>query len=165
MKFELFSNGDSWARGCGQNTPYGWRVHLVDATCRLAVAAVLVGCLVAPASATPVFNKEWKAKFLGSDADENLVSAAKKAKCNVCHVNRKNKKKDEGKNEYGKAISKFLSAKDFKTAKVRANPKEAREKILAGFEEANKLESKDGEVFGAKIKAGELPATDAGLKK
>jgi hypothetical protein len=59
-------------------------------------------------------------------------------------------------------VQKYLKAKDFPKDYLKENPEEAKEKILAGFKKANELKSKDGEVFGTKIKNNELPATDSG---
>ena len=116
-----------------------------------------------PAMAITEFNKQWKAKFLSEDASAEFKRAAKKAGCNVCHVKGKKKKAKDSRNEYGRAINEFLKAKDFPKAYVKANPEEAKKKILAGFEEAGKKESADNKKFGEKIENGELPATDAGI--
>jgi hypothetical protein len=137
--------------------------------------AVLIGCMMfmtAPAMfmtteamATSVFNKQWKAKHTGDDseASKEFKTAAKKAGCNICHVKGKKKKDKDSRNEYGRAVNKTLKAKDFPKAYVKANPEEAKQKILEGFKKAAEAESKDGKKFGEKIKNNELPATDAGI--
>lgn len=127
--------------------------------------AVIFGCfflLVSPAMATSEFSKQWKNKFLsGDDVSEDFVKAGRKAGCYICHVKGEDKKKVR--NEYGQALQKFLKSKDFPKEWVKANPEEAKKKILEGFKKANELKSKDEKAFGEKIKNGELPATDAGL--
>ena len=126
--------------------------------------ALALGCLMLmamPAMAITEFNKQWKAEFLGEDASAEFKRAAKKAGCNVCHVKGKKKKDKDSRNEYGRAINEILKAKDFPKDYVKANPEEAKKKILEGFKKAGEKKSKDEKVFGEKIKNGELPATDA----
>src|SRR5262245_31063721 len=60
---------------------------------------------VESASALPPFNKEWTAKYVDGNGNAKFVEAVGTAKCNVCHVG--TSKKDR--NEYGKAVSKFLT--------------------------------------------------------
>ncbi len=126
---------------------------------------IVFGCLMmfaSPAMAISEFGKQWKEKFLGGEeVDEDFKRAGRKAGCYVCHVKGEDKKKVR--NEYGTAVMKFLKAKDFPKDYVKANPEEAKKKILEGFKKAGELESKDGKKFGEKIKNNELPATDAGL--
>ncbi len=125
-------------------------------------AALLVGCFwlfASPVFATNEFSKEWKLSYAGDDAPAEFVSAVRKAGCNVCHV--KGGKKEE-RNEYGRSLKEFLNKEDYSKEKLAANPELAKE-IIAGFKKAGEKKSADGKAFAAKIKAGELPATDAGL--
>lgn len=129
---------------------------------RLALMFGLLACFSTPSFAISEFGKQFKAQILESEtASDEFKTDVKKAGCNACHV--KGEKKDEARNEYGVAIGKFLDHKDFSKEYLKANPEEAKAKILAGFEKANELKSKDGRTFGEKLKANELPATDAGL--
>ena len=125
---------------------------------------VVFGCLMfiaSPAMAISEFGKQWKNEFLGGeDVDEDFKKAGRKAGCYVCHVKGEDKKKVR--NEYGKALMKYLKAEDFPKDYVKANPEEAKKKILEGFKKAGEHESKDGKKFSAKIKENQLPATDAG---
>lgn len=127
--------------------------------------ALMFGCLLllaSPAMAIGEFGKQWKEKYTtGDDVSAEFKSAAKKANCNICHVNKEDKKKVR--NEYGQALHKFLKAEDFPKDYVKANPEEAQKKIFEGFDKAAELMSKDGKKFGDKIKEGELPATDSGI--
>tara|TARA_R110002049_G_scaffold2750_8_gene22135 strand:+ start:47587 stop:47925 length:339 start_codon:yes stop_codon:yes gene_type:complete len=107
------------------------------------------------------FGKQWKNEYLGEGADEDFVKVGRKAGCYVCHVKGEDKKKVR--NEYGSAVHEFLKAKDFPKEYIKANPDEAKEKILEGFKKAGEKKSKDGKSFAEKIKNNELPATDAGL--
>lgn len=130
---------------------------------------VLFGCLAytaatlifAPsAMAISAFNKQWKADYLGEDAPEDLKAAGKKAGCYVCHV--KGEKKTV-RNEYGDAVHKLLKKEDFSKEYLKEKPEEAAEKMTEGFKKAGEAKSSDGKAFAAKIAAGELPATNAGL--
>jgi hypothetical protein len=127
--------------------------------------AVLMGCLLmfaTPAMAISEFSKQWKAEYLGEEADEDFVKVGRKAGCYVCHVKGEDKKKVR--NEYGEALHKYLDSEDFPKDWVKENPEEAKQKILEGFKKAADHMSKDGKKFGDKIKNNELPATDAGLE-
>ena len=118
--------------------------------------------LASPAMAISEFSKQWKNHYLGGeDVDEEFQKAGRKAGCYVCHVKGEDKKKFR--NEYGQTVKKYLKAEDFSKEYVKANPDEAKAKILEGFKKAAEHESKDGKKFGDKIKNNELPATDAGL--
>ncbi len=126
--------------------------------------AMLLGCLLlfaTPAMGISEFSKQWKNEYLGEEASDEFKKKGRKAGCYICHV--KGKKKDEARNEYGKAMHKFLDSKDFPKDWVKENPEEAKKKILEGIKKTNEMKSSDGKTFGEKIKAGELPATDAGL--
>lgn len=127
--------------------------------------AILFGCfaiLAGPALATSDFNKQWKEKYLsGDDVDEDFVKTARKHGCYICHVKGEDKKKVR--NEYGQAIHKFLKAEDFPKDWIKENPEEFQKKVYEGLDKAGELKSKDGKTFAAKIKANEVPATDAGM--
>lgn len=128
---------------------------------RMALLMGILVCMATPSFAISEFGKQFKAMVEESDASEDFKKSVKKAGCNVCHV--KGEKKDEARNEYGNAVHKFLDGEDFPKDYIKDNPDEAKAKILEGFKKASELKSKDGKAFGEKIKAGELPATDAGI--
>lgn len=128
---------------------------------RVALMALTVALLSTPAYAITEFNKQWKGKYLGDDTPGDFLTAGRKAGCNVCHVKGEDKK--EVRNEYGAAVMKFLKAEDFPKDRIKEEPEKVKEEILAGFMKAGEMKSKDGKSFADKIKAGELPATDAGL--
>ncbi|WP_442507526.1 hypothetical protein SH528x_006455 [Novipirellula sp. SH528] len=128
---------------------------------RLAICLGFLCLLMTPAMAISEFGKQWKSEYLGEDADADFVKMGKKANCYVCHV--KGEKKEEARNEYGKAVHEYLKAEDFPKEYIKDNPEEAKKKIIEGFKKAADHKSKDGKKFGDKIKNKELPATDAGL--
>ncbi|EMI53159.1 hypothetical protein [Rhodopirellula sallentina] len=128
---------------------------------RLALVFGLLVCFATPSFAISEFGKQFKAHVMESEAPDDFKKAVKKANCYICHV--KGEDKDEVRNEYGVAVGKFLDAEDFPKDYIKKNPEEAKAKILEGFKKAGAEKSKDGRTFGEKIKAHELPATDAGI--
>ncbi len=127
---------------------------------RLVLLAGCVCLLASQALATNEFSKEWKDHYLTPEAPATLTPAARKAGCNVCHI--KGEKKTEH-NEYGLAAKEFLDKEKLTKEFVKANPEEAKKLIVEGLKKAGEKSSKDGKKFADKLKAGELPATDAGL--
>lgn len=127
---------------------------------RLALMFGLVALFATPSFAISEFGKQFKEQVMDSDAPDDYKKAVKKANCYICHVKGEDKK--EVRNEYGKAVKKFLNAEDFPKEYLKSSPEEAKAKILEGFKKANELKSTDERTFGEKIKAHELPATDSG---
>jgi hypothetical protein len=110
--------------------------------------------LASPAMALPPFDKEWKGKYLEGNTNDTFVKAAAAAKCNVCHDSASKSKKD--KNEYGKAIGKYLTKDEFN--KIKADAEAARKFIMEGFAKAEAEKSADGKTYGERIQAGTLPS-------
>jgi hypothetical protein len=106
------------------------------------------------------FKKQWQDKFISAeDIDADFKSKVRKHGCFICHVDGEDKKKVR--NEYGKAVNKFLTKKDYDEW-VKADAEEAKKKIYEAFEKAGKMKSKDGSTFEEKIKNNKVPATDSG---
>lgn len=122
--------------------------------------SLLLVCLMlvfsaAPAWAIPPFNEAFKKAYVKEGTP--LAEKVAEVKCNVCHVGKE--KKD--KNEYGKAVGKFLKKADFTgDTKKYANVKDddAQKALAEGLEKAAAEKSSSGKTFGELIKAGELPA-------
>ena len=129
---------------------------------RFAILFLCCALLAGPAAATSEFNKQWKSRYLSEDNKELTDDFKKKVRsagCYVCHV-KKHPDKKKARNEYGKAIHKFLKEDDFPKDWVKANPEEAKQKIREGFKKAGELKNKAGESFTARIKKGLLPTDD-----
>lgn len=124
--------------------------------------ASLVILMSTPTFATSEFSRQWKADYLGEDADPDFVKTARRASCYVCHIKGHPDKK-EARNEYGRAMLEFLDKETYSRDYVKANPEEAAKQITAGFKKAGEKMSSSGETFAAKLKANKLPAEDAGL--
>lgn len=123
--------------------------------------------MTSPAMAITHFRKVWNEHYVprkGPGADEvdpEFRTAVRKAGCFVCHV--KGEKKEEARNEYGNALHEYLDAENFDKERIKAEPEKVEKEILEAFKKVAEKKSKDGKTFGDKIKAGSLPATDAGL--
>jgi hypothetical protein len=125
---------------------------LVAATLTMSFSLVAVQS----ASAVPPFKKEFDNLYLKKDstspADQALVVAVEKVKCNVCHKG-KNKKL---RNAYGDELAKLLDKKT--DAKDPEKIKQALEKVAALPSDANNASSP---TFGDLIKEGKLPGGEA----
>jgi len=120
----------------------------------LAVVAMAIStATVKKAAALPAFNKQWAETY----KDAKGAEAAKAEKCLLCHD--KNFPKDKKKrNEYGMALSKFVTKADY--TKLKEDKEALAKKLNEAFTEAGKLEAADGKTFSARIEAGMLPAAD-----
>src|SRR5688572_22490765 len=98
----------------------------------LCLVAFVSAILVSPAMALPPFSAAWKLKYIDGNQDQKLVSAYETAKCNVCHDAASKSKKD--KNEYGKAVSKYLTKAEYD--KVMADMEAAKKFIQEGLAKA-----------------------------
>ncbi|QDU31522.1 hypothetical protein ETAA8_66810 [Anatilimnocola aggregata] len=117
----------------------------------LLLGAFVVSLTAGSALALPPFAKEWTAKYVEGNENKAFVEAAGTAKCNVCHEGTSKKMK----NEYGKAVGKFLTKADFEA--VKADAAAAKKYIVDGLTKAEAEKSSGGMTFGELIKAGKLP--------
>ena len=103
----------------------------------LALVGLLIAISLQSADARPQYNKAFQKKY-------PKVTAAKKLKCNVCHMGKKKKPR----NPYGKVLEKL----------VKKNEKDAK-KIDEALTKAGATKiKKDGkETYGDRLKAGKLP--------
>ncbi len=118
------------------------------------LGCVAVALCVSQASALPPFNKEWTAKYVEGNGNAAFVEAVGTAKCNVCHFGKS--KKD--KNEYGKAVGKYLTKKDYEAVKADADA--AKKYVQEGLAKAEAEKSASGKSFGEMLKGGELPSAE-----
>ena len=100
------------------------------------------------ADARPQYQKAFLKKYKN-------VTAAKKAKCNVCHRKKKAGEKGKPRNDYGVALQKSLPKKNCKVVA----------KIVAALAKTEKVkvskDKKEKKTYGDRLKAGKLPATPA----
>lgn len=123
--------------------------------------SVLLACLMfvlaaVPAWAVPAFNEAFKKAYV----KEGMPLEAKVAevKCNVCHMGKEKKMK----NEFGNAVGKYLKKADFTGEEKKYEPKspEADKALADGLEKAAAEKSSNGKTFGELLKSGELPAKE-----
>ena len=124
--------------------------------CLMLLLGLLAVGFAVNAQATPVFKKHFDKSYVESSDNKDFVEAAKAAKCNVCHYGKSKKNR----NDYGKALSKFLKKDDFKTSRVKAEPDKVEAEMKEGFEKAGKEKNADGKTFAELIKDGKLPGTE-----
>jgi hypothetical protein len=120
----------------------------------LVVAAVVFG-VSSESFALPAFNKTFQEKYLGSSADPALKAKVDQAKCNVCHFGAA--KKDR--NDYGVALSNYLKKDNFKAARLKADPTGVTKEIMDALDKVAAEKNPTGELYGDRIKAGNLPGT------
>src|SRR3954462_3154018 len=99
------------------------------------------------ASALPPFNKEWVAKYNAGDKN----AAYTEAKCNVCHAGESKKMK----NEYGKAVGKFLTKATYN--EIKEDEAAAKKYIAEGVAKAEAEQGVACKPYGELLKAGQRP--------
>jgi hypothetical protein len=119
----------------------------------LAVLALL-GMSAAPAWAVPAFNNAFKDAFVKEGTP--LAEKVAEAKCNVCHVGKDKKMK----NEFGMVVAKYLKKGDFAGDSKKYDPKsdEGKKALADGLQKAVAEKSSSGKTFAERMQAGELPA-------
>ncbi len=126
--------------------------------CLSLLGLAALAMLATPAWAIPPFNEAFKKMYVKEG--EPLAEKVEAEKCNVCHFG----KKKADKNDYGKAVGKFLKKADFtgddKKYDKPTDP-EAQKAINEGLEAAGKEKSASGKTFAELLKAGELPGAAA----
>jgi hypothetical protein len=121
----------------------------------LLLAGLVLVVSAAPALAIPPFNDAFKKIYV--KAGEPLEAKVMEVKCNVCHVGKE--KKD--KNDYGKTVAKYLKKVDFtgEAKKFDDIKGDAAQKALAeGLAKAGAEKSASGKTYDELLKSGELPA-------
>lgn len=123
------------------------------------------------ASAIAPFKKEFFAVYVDKDTDDAhkqafaVAANAKTGKCWVCHVDMKQRGEEKlGKkvrNNYGKALSKFLQKENYSSKRRKAEPEKASEEIREAFKKVGAMKSdpndSDSPTFDELIAAGKLP--------
>lgn len=119
----------------------------------LALSLLVAFASAAPAAAIGPFLDAFKAKYVVKGAP--LAAKVEVTKCNVCHVGKS--KKDR--NEYGLTVGKFLHKVDF-TGKAKVfDPKTdmGKKALDEGLTKAGDEKASDGVTFDERIAAGKLP--------
>lgn len=126
--------------------------------CLLILLGFVAGTLLArieSAHAIAPFKKEFDDKYVkaspATPEEEAFAAAAKKAKCNVCHVGTKKTER----NAYGLALDEFLDKKA--DVKNKEKIQEALDKVAAMH---SVKDDPNSPTFGDLIKQGKLPGGD-----
>lgn len=124
----------------------------------LAVGVIAFG--VHRASALPPINVQFHEKYSALKGEvEAKLGTESTAKCNVCHVGKS--KKD--KNEYGKAVGKYVTKAAITKIKEDAGDDldkaqaETKKYILEGLDKTEAEKSPSGKTYGEILKSGKLP--------
>lgn len=123
---------------------------------RLSLTLLLTLLAARPASALLPWQRDWEEKYVKDNKDAKFVEAAKAARCNVCHDANSKTRKD--KNDYGKAVGKFITKSEFDMLKKKKDDEGAKKYVLQALEKAEAEKGADGKTYGDKIKAGLLPS-------
>ena len=125
--------------------------------CMLALCGFVAGTLMARVQmvyAVDAFKKSFDAMYVkkepATDAEKSLAAAVEKAKCNVCHVGKTKKVR----NDYGKAVGALVTKKDAKDA---AKIEDALKKVAG---EKSKPDDASSPTFGELISQGKLPSPE-----
>lgn len=109
---------------------------------------VFLGSAQARPSYPAIFQDNYK-------DNEPLITAAKEAKCNVCHDPNSKSKKDH--NEYGKVFKKHMPTEEFMKLKSPDDKAKLADKVKAGLKAAEAEKNAAGKTYGDVIKSGKLP--------
>ncbi len=130
----------------------------------LVVAGFTVSTLT-PAFANKQLKDAWSAQYAGEDANADFKKLVDEAKCNVCHVNKEDKKKVR--NPYGSALHEALEKDEFPVKDFKKDPAKYAERLQKLFQEIETAESGDEahKTFADRVKANLLPGGNTDGKK
>ncbi len=115
------------------------------------VALFVVGLLVQSAMARP----DYKKVLDTVSKDTKVASVVEELKCNVCHVDKEEKKV---RNDYGQALIKCgLTEEKYK--ELKADKEKLAEFVKEIMKKVEAEKSASGATFGELIKAGKAPGT------
>ncbi|MCC7334973.1 MAG: hypothetical protein IT422_07750 [Pirellulaceae bacterium] len=134
------------------------------------ICFVLILAGFALSTVSPVFAfKQLKDAFAESyaadDANADFKKLVEEAKCNVCHVNKENKKKVR--NPYGTALHEALEKAEFPVKEFKKEPEKFADEIKKIFKSVEPEESGDEKhkTFADRMKANLLPGGNVDGKK
>lgn len=128
----------------------------------LMVALVLA---ISTSAASPAFAikqlaDQFKKLYLTDKATPEFKAAIEDAKCNVCHVEKENKKKVR--NYYGNAVHEALEKDKFPLAELKKSPEKLAERLNDIFKKLEEEKSGDAEkrTYSVRMKANLSPGGD-----
>lgn len=126
--------------------------------------SMLTCCIVLiasqPAWAIKPFQDHFTKIYAGDDANEEFKALVNEAKCNICHVQKEDKKKVR--NIYGKTLQEWLEKEEFPIADFKKDQEKYAEQLKKIFSALETEESGDQQhkTFGDRMKANLLPGGD-----
>ncbi len=128
----------------------------------LMVALVLA---ISTSAASPAFaikqlSDQFKKLYLTDKATPEFKAAIEEAKCNICHVEKENKKKVR--NYYGEAVHEALEKDKFPLAELKKSPEKLADRLNDIFKKLEEEKSGDAEkrTYSARMKANLSPGGD-----
>lgn len=120
----------------------------------------IASAFATPAFAIKQFNDQFKEMYAGDEAKEEFKKLVTEAKCNVCHVEKENKKKVR--NSYGKALHEALEKDEFPIADFKKDTEKYAERLKDIFKKIAEEKSGDEKhkTFADRMKADLLPGGD-----
>ncbi len=135
---------------------------------KFCVALILAGVAlstVSPAFAFKQLKDAFDKQYVAEDANAEFKKLADEAKCNICHVDKENKKKVR--NPYGTAVHEALEKAEFPLKEFKKEPEKYADQVKKIFESVEGLKSGDEkhETFADRMKANLLPGGNVDGKK
>jgi phage terminase large subunit-like protein len=126
----------------------------------VALALVISTSAASPAFAIKQLSDQFKKLYLTDKATPEFKAAIEEAKCNVCHVDKENKKKVR--NYYGNAVHEALEKDKFPLAELKKTPEKFADRLNDIFKKLEEEKSGDAEkrTFSARMKANLSPGGD-----
>jgi hypothetical protein len=120
---------------------------------------------VSPAFAVKQLKDAFVAEYSGDKANEDFKKLVEEASCNVCHVDKENKK--NVRNPYGEALLESMKKDDFPVKDFAKDPAKFAERLKVIFKAVEEGNSgyEDHKTFAARMKASLLPGGDVKGKK
>ena len=127
--------------------------------CLCIVSFVAFG-MAQPVLANKQISDRFKAKYADDKADKDFKALVDEAKCNVCHVEKEDKKKVR--NVYGKALHEALEKDKFPMAEFKKEPDKYADRLNEILKklEGEKSADEKNKTFGDRMKAKLLPGGD-----
>ena len=126
---------------------------------------VVLVLVVSTSAASPAFAikqlaDQFKKLYLTDNATPEFKAAIEEAKCNVCHVEKENKKKVR--NYYGNAVHEALEKDKFPLAELKKSPEKLADRLNDIFKKLEEEKSGDAEkrTYTARMKANLSPGGD-----
>ncbi len=133
--------------------------------CVALIVAGLTLSTVSPAFAIKQLKEAFEKQYAGDDANADFKALVDEAKCNICHVDKENKKKVH--NPYGTVVKAALEKAEFPIKEFKKEPEKYAEQVKKIFESVKDEKSDDaqGRTFAKRMEDHLLPGGNVDGKK